>query len=82
MQKAFVQATAYAPHLSVKPPSLLSCSIVSYFEMWMGFSGDYGGHGAGEKIKLDDLLKPDIFDLFVDLFTDLKNVDQKKLELK
>ncbi len=50
--------------------------------MWMGFSGDYGGYGAGEKIKLDDLLKPDIFNLFVDLFTDLKNVDQKKLELK
>jgi hypothetical protein len=82
MQKALIQATACAPDLSVKPPFLLTCGIGSHFQMWTGFSGDYGGHGAGEKIEIDDLLKPDIFDLFVDMFTDIKKVNQQKLELK
>jgi hypothetical protein len=82
MQKAFIHATACQSHLSVKPPLLLTCAIGSHFQMSMGFSGDYGGHGAGEKIKLDDLLKPGIFNLFVDMFTDIKKVNQKELELK
>ncbi|QXE23232.1 type II restriction enzyme, methylase subunit; N6 adenine-specific DNA methyltransferase protein, N12 class [Richelia sinica FACHB-800] len=82
MQKAFIQATAYAPHLPIKPPFLLTCDIGSHFEMWMGFSGDYGGYGAGEKIKLDDLLKPEIFDLFVDIFTDPQKRNPEKIRAK
>ncbi|ADI63931.1 type II restriction enzyme, methylase subunit; N6 adenine-specific DNA methyltransferase protein, N12 class ['Nostoc azollae' 0708] len=31
MQEAFIQATACAPHLSVKPPLLLTCGIGLHF---------------------------------------------------
>jgi hypothetical protein len=37
MQKAFIQATAYTPHLPSKPPFLLTCDIGSHFELWMGY---------------------------------------------
>lgn len=82
MQKAFIQATAYAPHLPVKPPFLLTCDIGDHFELWMGFSGDYGGYGAREIIKLNDLLKPEIFDLFVDIFTQPQKRNPEKIRAK
>jgi hypothetical protein len=82
MQKAFIQATAYALHLPVKPPFLLTCDIGSHFESWMGFSGDYGGYGARQIIKLDDLLKVDIFDLFIDIFNDPKKRNPEKIRAK
>ncbi len=82
MQKAFIQATAYAPHLPVKPPFLLTCDIGDHFELWMGFSGDYGGYGARQIIKLNDLLKPDIFDLFVDIFTQPQKRNPEKIRAK
>lgn len=82
MQKAFIQATAYAPHLPIKPPFLLTCDIGSHFELWMGFSGDYGGYGAGQKIPLDNLLKPDIFDLFIDIFTNPQKRNPEKIRAK
>ena len=82
MQKAFIQATAYAPHLPVKPPFLLTCDIGDHFELWMGFIGDYGGYGARQIIKLNDLLKPDIFDLFVDIFTQPQKRNPEKIRAK
>ncbi|MDB9362311.1 hypothetical protein PN509_18685 [Nodularia spumigena CS-588/02] len=82
MQKAFIQATAYAPHLQGKPPFLLTCDIGSHFELWMGFSGDYGGYGARQIIKLDDLLKADIFDLFVDIFNQPQKRNPEKIRAK
>lgn len=82
MQKAFIQATAYALHLPVKPPFLLTCDIGSHFESWMGFSGDYDGYGARQIIKLDDLLKVDIFDLFIDIFNDPKKRNPEKIRAK
>ncbi|MDB9303224.1 hypothetical protein PN488_02305 [Nodularia spumigena CS-591/12] len=82
MQKAFIQATAYAPHLQGKPPFLLTCDIGSHFELWMGFSGDYGGYGARQIIKLDNLLKADIFDLFVDIFNQPQKRNPEKIRAK
>ncbi|MCD8486677.1 MAG: hypothetical protein LRZ84_08005 [Desertifilum sp.] len=70
MEKAFVQAIAYTRNLSSKPPFLLTCDIGDRFELWMGFSGDYGGYGARREIPLTDLRKPEVFELFVDIFSD------------
>lgn len=69
MEGAFVQAVAYARNLPSKPPFVLTCDIGSHFELWLGFGGDYGGYGARREISLADLRKPDVFALFVDIFT-------------
>ena len=69
MEKAFVQALTYARNLDSKPPFLLTCDIGSHFELWTGFSGDYGGYGARKIIPLTDLEKPKVLSLFVDIFT-------------
>jgi hypothetical protein len=69
MEAAFVQAIAYTRNLPHKPPFLLTCDIGDHFELWMGFSGDYGGYGARQDIGLTALRKPEIFDLCVDIFT-------------
>lgn len=82
MQKAFIQATAYASHLPVKPPFLLTCDIGLHFELWMGFSGDYGGYGARQTIKIDDLLKVDIFDLFTDIFNEPQKRNPERIRAK
>ncbi|MEA5567648.1 class I SAM-dependent DNA methyltransferase, partial [Anabaena sp. UHCC 0399] len=82
MQKAFIQATAYALHLPVKPPFLLTCDIGSHWELWMGFSANYGGYGARQIIKLDDLLKVDIFELFIDIFNDPQKRNPEKIRAK
>ena len=74
MEKAFVQALTYARNLDSKPPFLLTCDIGSHFELWTGFSGDYGGYGARKIIPLTDLEKPKVLSLFVDIF----NAPQKR----
>jgi type II restriction/modification system DNA methylase subunit YeeA len=78
MEKAFFQARSYTPFLPSKPPFLITCDIGSYFEVWTGFSGDYGGYGARERIELRDLLKSDVFDRFVTIFTDPQQLNPEK----
>ena len=70
IEKAFYQVRAYAQQLDNKPPFLITCDIGTHFELWMSFSGNYGGYGAREKIELVDFLKPEVFDRFVLIFTD------------
>jgi hypothetical protein len=82
MEAAFVQAIAYTRNLSSKPPFLLTCDIGDHFELWMGFSGDYGGYGARQDIGLTALRKPEIFDLFVDIFTDPQKRNPEKIAAK
>jgi len=82
MEKAFFQARSYTPFLPSKPPFLITCDIGSHFEVWTGFSGDYGGYGAREKIELDDLLKPEIFNRFVLIFTDPQKLNPEKYRAK
>ncbi|MEG3935452.1 MULTISPECIES: DNA methyltransferase [unclassified Microcoleus] len=79
MEKAFVQAIAYTRSLSSKPPFLLTCDIGDHFELWMGFSGDYGGYGARREIGLIELLKADVFDLFVDIFSNPQQRNPEKI---
>jgi hypothetical protein len=78
MEKAFFQARSYTPFLPSKPPFLITCDIGSHFEVWTGFSGDYGGYGARETIKLDDLLKPEVFERFVLIFSGPQKLKPEK----
>lgn len=82
MEKAFRQAFSYAERLKPNPPFLLTCDIGSHFELWLGFSGDYGGYGARENISLKDLSKPDKFDLFVDIFTNPQKRNPEKIRAR
>jgi len=79
MEKAFVQAIAYTRSLRSKPPFLLTCDIGDHFELWMGFSGDYGGYGARREIGLIELRKADVFDLFVDIFSNPQQRNPEKI---
>lgn len=82
MEKAFIQALAYARNLDSAPPFLLTCDIGSHFELWTGFSGDYGGYGARKVIRLTDLEKPEVFDLFVDIFIAPQKRNPEKISAK
>ena len=79
MEGAFVQAIAYARNVSSRPPFVLTCDIGSHFELWMGFSGEYGGYGARREIGLAELRKPEIFALFVDIFTNPQARNPEKI---
>jgi len=80
MQKAFNQAKAYAYNrkLSSKPPFLITCDIGSHFELWEGFSGEYGSYGARQRVNLADLAQPEVFDRFVKIFTDPQALNPEK----
>jgi hypothetical protein len=82
LEAAFVQAIAYTRNLPKLPPFLLTCDIGDRFELWMGFSGDYGGYGARQDIRLTALRKPEIFDLFLDIFTDPQKRNPEKIAAK
>ncbi|MGD1929871.1 MAG: class I SAM-dependent DNA methyltransferase [Leptolyngbyaceae cyanobacterium] len=82
MEKAFVQAIAYTRNVPTKPPYLLTCDIGSHFELWMGFNGDYGGYAARQDIELAALKRPEVFDLFVDIFTDPQARNPEKIAAK
>jgi hypothetical protein len=79
MEKAFVQAVSYTRHLPSKPPFLLVCDVGHHFELWWGFSGDYGGYAARTDIPLAHLQKPEIFALFVDIFTNPQAQNPEKI---
>ncbi|MBE9260312.1 class I SAM-dependent DNA methyltransferase, partial [Dolichospermum sp. LEGE 00246] len=78
MEKAFYQAQSYTPFLPSKPPFLITCDIGSHFEIWMSFSGNYGGYGAREKINLDQLLDEKVFNRFVAIFNDPQSLNPEK----
>jgi len=79
MEAAFVQAVSYARNVPNRPPFLLTCDVGDHFELWMGFSGDYGGYAARQDIPLAALKKAEIFDLFVDIFTDPQKRNPEKI---
>lgn len=60
------------------PPFLMVCDIGSHFDLWEGFSGDYGGYGARQRINLADLAQPEVFDRFVQIFTDPQALNPEK----
>jgi hypothetical protein len=79
MQKAFNQAKSYAYNrlLGSLPPFLMTCDIGSHFEIWEGFSGEYGSYGARQRVNLADL-KQEVFDRFVKIFTDPQALNPEK----
>ncbi|TVQ24865.1 MAG: class I SAM-dependent DNA methyltransferase, partial [Leptolyngbya sp. DLM2.Bin15] len=84
MQKAFNQAKSYAYNrmLGAMPPFLITCDIGSHFEMWEGFSGEYGSYGARQRVNLADLKQPGVFDRFVKIFTDPQALNPEKLRAR
>lgn len=78
MEKAFYQALSYTPFLANKPPFVMTCDIGSHFEVWMSFSGNYGGYGARETMPLDQLLNEKVFDRFVAIFSDPQSLNPEK----
>jgi hypothetical protein len=80
MQKAFNQAKSYAYNrmLPSLPPFLMTCDIGSHFEVWEGFSGEYGSYGARQTINLKDLAQPEIFDRFVAMFVEPQSLNPEK----
>jgi hypothetical protein len=82
MEKAFYQALSYTPFLPSKPPFVITCDIGSHFELWMSFSGNYGGYGARETIPLDRLLDEKVFDRFVAIFSDPQSLNPEKYRAK
>ena len=78
MEKAFYQAQSYTLFLTNKPPFLMTCDIGSHFELWMSFSGNYGGYGAREVIAIERLLDEKIFDRFVAIFSDPQSLNPEK----
>jgi hypothetical protein len=80
MQRAFNQAKSYAYNrmLPSLPPFLMTCDIGSHFEVWEGFSSEYGSYGARQQINLNDLAQPEIFDRFVAIFTDPQSLNPEK----
>uniref|UniRef100_UPI001950A5F4 hypothetical protein n=1 Tax=Halomicronema sp. CCY15110 TaxID=2767773 RepID=UPI001950A5F4 len=49
-----------------------------HFEIWEGFSGEYGSYGARERVNLADLKQPEMFDRFVKTFTDPQALNPEK----
>ena len=84
LHKAFNQAKSYAYNrmLGSLPPFLMVCDIGSHFEIWQGFSGEYGGYGARETVNLADLAQPEVFDRFVKIFTDPQALNPEKLRAR
>ena len=82
MQKAFNQARQYAAMLTVRPPFLITCDIGSHFEVWEGFSGEYGSYGARQRVNLKDLADADVFERFVKIFTDPQALNPEKLRAR
>jgi hypothetical protein len=80
MQKAFNQAKSYAYNRMIPslPPFLITCDIGAHFEVWEGFSGEYGSYGARQQINLKDLGQAEIFDRFVAIFSDPQSLNPEK----
>jgi hypothetical protein len=80
MQRAFNQAKSYAYNRMIPslPPFLITCDIGSHFEVWEGFSGEYGSYGARQQINLKDLGQAEIFDRFVAIFSDPQSLNPEK----
>ena len=84
MQGAFNQARQYIQLIDslTKPPFLITCDVGDRFDIWQGFSGEYGSYGARQRVNLVDLQQPEVFDRFVAIFTDPQSLNPEKLRAK
>lgn len=84
MQGAFNQARQYIQLIDspTKPPFLITCDIGYRFDIWEGFSGEYGSYGARQRVNLADLQQRSVFDRFVKIFTDPQSLNPEKLRAR
>ena len=76
MRSAYAQALKYASYLPEgKPPFLITCDIGYCFEVWTGFTGDYGSYGARRTIELTELGDQEVLAYFIKIFTDPWDLD-------
>ena len=75
MERAFGQAARYARELPKRPPFLITCDIGHGFEVWEGFSGDYGGFARRRTIPLTALAKEENQILFKTIWNDPLSLD-------
>lgn len=85
LEHAFIQGIRYAMALALQgppPPFLIVCDIGHSFHIWNRYDpkagGGYGGFGARRIVMLDELQKPDIQQLFRDLWTNPKALDSHR----
>ena len=56
----------------------MTCDIGSHFELWEGWSGDYGGLGARQRVELVAFREAEVFDRWVTIFTDPQALNPEK----
>ena len=85
LETAFIQGIRYAMALGLQgppPPFLIVCDIGHSFHLWNRYDpkagGGYGGFGARRIIMLDELEKPEIQQLFRDIWTNPKALDSSR----
>jgi hypothetical protein len=86
LELAFVQGLRYASALNYgppfAPPFLIVCDIGHSFHLWNRFDpkagGGYGGFGARRIVLLEELLQPDIQQLFRDIWTNPGALDTSR----
>ncbi|HEY3400791.1 MAG TPA: DNA methyltransferase [Geothrix sp.] len=86
LELAFAQSIRYAMALGLQgppPPFLIVCDIGHSFHIWNRYDpkagGGYGGFGARRIVMLDQLVEPDIQQLFRDLWMNPKALDTSRL---
>ncbi|MDP1832316.1 MAG: hypothetical protein Q8K67_09680 [Geothrix sp.] len=85
LETAFIQGIRYAMALGFQgppPPFLIVCDIGHSFHLWNRYDpragGGYGGFGARRTILLDELERPEIQQLFRDIWTNPAALDTSR----
>jgi hypothetical protein len=86
LESAFIQGIRYAMALGLQgppPPFLIVCDIGHSFHLWNRYDpkagGGYGGFGARRIVMLDELVEPDIQQLFRDIWMNPRALDTSRL---
>ena len=75
MERAFGQVVRYIQALPKRPPFVITCDIGHVFEVWEGFSGDFGGYARRQTFRMDDLLKDEVQAYFRAIWDDPQSLD-------
>ena len=75
MERAFGQVVRYVQALPKRPPFVITCDIGHVFEVWEGFSGDFGGYARRQTFTLADLLKDEVQAYFRAIWNDPQSLD-------
>lgn len=75
MERAFGQVVRYAQALPKRPPFVLTCDIGHVFEVWEGFTGDFGGYARRRTFTMADLLKDEVQAYFRAIWNDPQSLD-------